>query len=191
MWFFRPIIILHEIILSNIQEEEIKKNVPDYVITHGILSKPDLEKLLKETKVCLPFLLFIGVGWLYHKGAIHNWVLELMWSLWTFVTVLRDGLKNIGLHSQRISSFRANRTIISDLLAQIMTVHFFHTARVQSYGFCWFSLWTSFSDSLLQSKNDPMMFVLSIRYLLVLGSRMKAQPHLKPLPKDAFFWTRR
>ena len=35
------------------QEEDIKKNVPDYVITHGILSKPDLEKLLQETKVCL------------------------------------------------------------------------------------------------------------------------------------------
>ena len=33
------------------QEEAVKSNVPDYVITHGILSKPDLEKLLKETKV--------------------------------------------------------------------------------------------------------------------------------------------
>ena len=38
------------------QEEEIKKNVPDYVITHGILSKPDLEKLLQDTKVCISFL---------------------------------------------------------------------------------------------------------------------------------------
>lgn len=61
LWFFRPIrIILHEIIFSNFQEEEIKKNVPDYVITHGILSKPDLEKLLKETKVCLLLSLVIG-----------------------------------------------------------------------------------------------------------------------------------
>lgn len=33
------------------QKEDIKKNVPDYVITHGILSKPDLEKLLQDTKV--------------------------------------------------------------------------------------------------------------------------------------------
>ena len=39
-----------------LQKEEIKKNVPDYVITHGILSKPDLEKLLEDTKVCLPFI---------------------------------------------------------------------------------------------------------------------------------------
>ena len=38
------------------QEEEIKKNVPDYVITHGILSKPDLEKLLQDTKACISFL---------------------------------------------------------------------------------------------------------------------------------------
>ena len=37
-------------------QEEIKKNVPDYVITHGILSKPDLEKLLQDTKVCISFL---------------------------------------------------------------------------------------------------------------------------------------
>ncbi|KAK2561514.1 hypothetical protein P5673_015486 [Acropora cervicornis] len=44
-------------------EEEIKKNVPDYVITHGILSKPDLEKLLKETKV------FIGLGFPYEGPA--------------------------------------------------------------------------------------------------------------------------
>ena len=35
------------------QEEEIKRNVPEYVIAHGILSKPDLEKLLQDTKVRL------------------------------------------------------------------------------------------------------------------------------------------
>lgn len=35
------------------QEAEIKKNVPEYVIAHGILSKPDLEKLLQETKVSM------------------------------------------------------------------------------------------------------------------------------------------
>ncbi|XP_015747475.1 PREDICTED: alpha-1,6-mannosylglycoprotein 6-beta-N-acetylglucosaminyltransferase A-like [Acropora digitifera] len=46
-----------------VTEEEIKKNVPDYVITHGILSKPDLEKLLKETKV------FIGLGFPYEGPA--------------------------------------------------------------------------------------------------------------------------
>ena len=66
------------IILSNFQEEEIKKNVPDYVITHGILSKPDLEKLLKETKVCLLLLLFIDTGLVYYTGAIHNWLLKLL-----------------------------------------------------------------------------------------------------------------
>ncbi|XP_073230837.1 alpha-1,6-mannosylglycoprotein 6-beta-N-acetylglucosaminyltransferase A-like [Porites lutea] len=46
-----------------VSEEEIKKNVPDYVITHGILSKPDLEKLLQDTKV------FIGLGFPYEGPA--------------------------------------------------------------------------------------------------------------------------
>ncbi|RMX57963.1 hypothetical protein pdam_00020016 [Pocillopora damicornis] len=44
-------------------EAEIKKNVPEYVIAHGILSKPDLEKLLQETKV------FIGLGFPYEGPA--------------------------------------------------------------------------------------------------------------------------
>ncbi|XP_068751792.1 alpha-1,6-mannosylglycoprotein 6-beta-N-acetylglucosaminyltransferase A-like [Montipora capricornis] len=46
-----------------VTEEAVKSNVPDYVITHGILSKPDLEKLLKETKV------FIGLGFPYEGPA--------------------------------------------------------------------------------------------------------------------------
>ncbi|XP_020630334.1 alpha-1,6-mannosylglycoprotein 6-beta-N-acetylglucosaminyltransferase A-like [Orbicella faveolata] len=46
-----------------VKEESIKKNVPDYVIAHGILSKPDLEKLLQETKV------FIGLGFPYEGPA--------------------------------------------------------------------------------------------------------------------------
>ncbi|KAJ7378518.1 Alpha-1,6-mannosylglycoprotein 6-beta-N-acetylglucosaminyltransferase A [Desmophyllum pertusum] len=44
-------------------EEEIKRNVPEYVIAHGILSKPDLEKLLQDTKV------FIGLGFPYEGPA--------------------------------------------------------------------------------------------------------------------------
>ncbi|XP_058948296.2 alpha-1,6-mannosylglycoprotein 6-beta-N-acetylglucosaminyltransferase A-like isoform X2 [Pocillopora verrucosa] len=44
-------------------EAEIKENVPEYVIAHGILSKPDLEKLLQETKV------FIGLGFPYEGPA--------------------------------------------------------------------------------------------------------------------------
>ena len=54
-----PQALMVRIFVNNIfreQEEEIKKNVPDYVITHGILSKPDLEKLLQDTKVCISFL---------------------------------------------------------------------------------------------------------------------------------------
>jgi len=53
-----PQALIVKIFVNNIfreQEEEIKKNVPDYVITHGILSKPDLEKLLQDTKVCFSF----------------------------------------------------------------------------------------------------------------------------------------
>nr|XP_058948310.1 alpha-1,6-mannosylglycoprotein 6-beta-N-acetylglucosaminyltransferase A-like [Pocillopora verrucosa] len=48
---------------SAMSEAEIKENIPEYVISHGILSKPDLEKLLQETKV------FIGLGFPYEGPA--------------------------------------------------------------------------------------------------------------------------
>ncbi|XP_078344824.1 alpha-1,6-mannosylglycoprotein 6-beta-N-acetylglucosaminyltransferase A-like isoform X2 [Oculina patagonica] len=44
-------------------DEDIRNNVPKYVVAHGILSKPDLEKLLQETKV------FIGLGFPYEGPA--------------------------------------------------------------------------------------------------------------------------
>ena len=45
------------------QEAEIKENVPEYVIAHGILSKPDLEKLLQKTKVSM---------WSAYRATLNN-----------------------------------------------------------------------------------------------------------------------
>lgn len=43
--------------------------VPDYVINHGIMSGPDLHKLLRESKVCINYscLLIIFIQLFYLK----------------------------------------------------------------------------------------------------------------------------